>query len=300
MLDVTLLRTFRLLSKNKAMKRAIKILLLASMLLAVAAPVYCDAADVSTNTANAKPVNGIMNGIILDYTNAIAELKPEEQVARFKSGWDGMISEGTRAIELTPDNYQAYAGRAHPELSKGDYEGAIADYTKAIELTTNVLGLAGWFNNRGIAKQAKGDFAGAIADRSKAVELDPNHFAYTNLVYEYTQLGYSKLSKGDLDGAIVDFTKALDLKPDYASAYNKRGSAKRFKGDLDGAIADYTKIIGFKPAKLFYSTAAYYNRGLAKGAKGDLDGEKADLTNALKLNPGFSEAQMRLDELDQK
>jgi hypothetical protein len=46
--------------------------------------------------------------------------------------------------------------------------------------------------------------------------------------------------------------------------------------------------------------AAYYNRGLAKGAKGDLDGEKADLTDALKLNPAFSEAQMRLDELNKK
>jgi tetratricopeptide (TPR) repeat protein len=80
----------------------------------------------------------------------------------------------------------------------------------------------------------------------------------------------------------------------------KRGSAKRFKGDLDGAIEDYTKIIELKPAQTFYYTAAYYNRGLAKGAKDDLDGEKADLTDALKLTPGFSEAQMRLDELHQK
>jgi tetratricopeptide (TPR) repeat protein len=310
-----LLHGIRLLWKNKTMKRIMKILLFEAMLLTIAANACCGAADVSTNTVNEKPV--VMNGVILDSANAKKELTPEEQAARFKSGWDGMISEGTRAIELTPENYLAYSRRAHPELSKGDYEGAIADYTKAIELTTNVLRVAGWFYDRGLAKQAKGDFDGAIADFTKAVELNPNNYAKGCLYYSYSARGYVKLSKGDFDGAIVDFNKAEEIQPDNAgslSSYNKRGSAKRFKGDLDGAIADYTKIIEIKDAadkktdapatsaryRMFYYTAAYYNRGLAKGAKGDLDGEKADLTDALKLNPSFSEAQMRLDELHQK
>ena len=297
------------------MKRAIKFFWIAAMFLAATAITLCDAADVSTSAVNAKP--GVMNGVILDRTNAMMELEPEEQAARFKSGWDGMISEGTRAIELTPENYLAYSRRAHPELSKGDYEGAIADYTKAIELTTNVLRVAGWFYDRGLAKQAKGDFDGAIADFTKAVELNPNNYAKGCLCYPYSARGYVKLSKGDFDGAIVDFNKAIEINPDAVislSSFNKRGSAKRFKLDLDGAIADYTKIIEIKevsdkmtatPAtpvryRIFYYSAAYYNRGLVKEVKGELAGAKADFTDALKLNPGFSEAQMRLDELNKK
>jgi tetratricopeptide (TPR) repeat protein len=260
--------------------------------------------------------------VILDRINAMMELDPEEQAARFKTNWDDYITSCTKAIELMPDDWRVYARRGHPELSKGDYEAAIADYTKVIELSTNV---AGWYYDRGLAKRSKGDFEGAIADMTKANEFDPKHFALYDsyLAITYNNCGYVKLSKGDFDGAIADFNKALEITPDVGtnpdnasslSSYNKRGSAKRFKGDLDGAIADYTKIIELKDAaekmtyspamlarnKTFYYTAAYYNRGLAKEAKGDLDGEKADFMDALKLNPGFSEAQMRLDELNKR
>ena len=302
------------------MKRAIKFLLLAAMLLTIGIPAICGAADVSTNAVNAKP--GIINGVILDLASPGKELSPEEQAARFKTNYDAYITSCTKAIELTPDDWRVYARRGHPELSKGDYEAAIADYTKAIELSTNV---AGWYYDRGLAKRSKGDYEGAIADTTKANEFDPKHFALYDfyLAITYNSCGYVKLSKGDFDGAIADFNKALKITPDVESnpdntsslsSYNKRGGAKRFKGDLDGAIADYTKIIELKNAaekmtyapaisaryKTFYYTAAYYNRGLAKEAKGDLAGAKNDFIDALKLNPDLSEAQTRLDELNKK
>lgn len=309
------------------MKRAIKFLLLAAMLLTIGIPAIAGAAGVSTNTSDAKP--GVMNSVILDLSNPIKELTPDELAAHFDNRWENAVSAGTTAIELKPKDPRAYARRARGNISKHDYEGAIADYTKAIELTTNLIGQSGWFNNRGIAKRAKGDFDGAIADMTKAVELDPDHFSGSDPFFAntYNSCGFLKLSKGDFDGAIADFNKAIEITPaaesspynvsalSALSAYNKRGSAKRFKGDLDGAIADYTKIIELKAAadkwayppadlsargKIFYYTAAYYNRGLVKAGKGDLAGAKADFTAALKLNPGLSEAQMRLDELNQK
>jgi tetratricopeptide (TPR) repeat protein len=301
-------------------KRAIKIFWIAAMFLAATAITFCDAADISSDAANAKP--GVINGVILDRTNAMMELDPEEQATRFKTNWDAYITSCTKAIELTPDDWRVYARRGHPELSKGDYEAAIADYTRAIKLSTNN---SGWYYDRGLAKRSKGDFEGAIADMTKANEFDPKHFALYDsyLAITYNSCGYVKLSKGDFDGAIADFNKALKITPDVESnpdntsslsSYNKRGGAKRFKGDLDGAIADYTKIIELKNAaekmtyapaisaryRMFYYTAAYYNRGLTKAAKGDFDGAKNDFTEALKLNPALSEAQMRLDELNKK
>jgi tetratricopeptide (TPR) repeat protein len=282
-----------------------KFLLLAAMLLTIAAPAFCAAADVSTNTVNAKP--GVMNGVFLGWTNTMTVITPEEQAAHFDNGWEGYISRGTEAIKLNPDDSRAYARRAHAEMSKGDYESAIADYTKAIELAPNITKW-NYFNLRGNAKWRKHDWDGAIADMTKAIELDPNNFTaseYSFLANTYTQAGHVKISKGELDGAIADFTKSLEIKPDDVAAYNMRGGAKLFKGDLDGAIADYNKSIELKPAnpkpvRVLYFAAVYYNRGLAKAAKEDLAGAKADFNDALKLNPDFSDAQMRLDELNKQ
>jgi tetratricopeptide (TPR) repeat protein len=201
------------------MKRTMKILLFAAMLLTVAATAFCDGAYVSTNNTNAKP--GVMNGVILDTANAKTEkdLTPEEQAANFKPGWDAGISEATKRIELDPENVTAYANRGHFKISKRDYDGALEDYTKIIEL--NKTFIDGAYYDRGLAKQAKGDFDGAIADFTKAVELNPNKYAKGYLYYSYSARGYVKLSKGDFDGAIVDFNKALEIQPDYASAYIK-------------------------------------------------------------------------------
>ena len=70
-----------------------------------------------------------------------------------------------------------FVTRAQDKVDLGDYRGAIADYSKAIELNPND---AEAYSSRGVAKHHLEDYRGAIADYSKAIELNPN---YTNAYF---------------------------------------------------------------------------------------------------------------------
>ena len=53
-----------------------------------------------------------------------------------QGNYQGAIADYTRAIEINPQNVDAYYNRGLAEDDSGDYEGAIADYTKAIEINS--------------------------------------------------------------------------------------------------------------------------------------------------------------------
>ncbi len=78
------------------------------------------------------------------------------------------IADYGKAIELKPDDVEAYYNRGFTKQAKGDLDGAIADWTRAIELKPDY---AEAYSNRGVAKRAKGDLDGANADYTRASEL---------------------------------------------------------------------------------------------------------------------------------
>jgi tetratricopeptide (TPR) repeat protein len=88
------------------------------------------------NAGNAAYNKGDLDTAIADYTKAI-ELKPDDAEAYYNRGVaygdkkldDQAIADYTKAIELKPDDVDAVAYRG-----KKLYDQAIADYTKAIEL----------------------------------------------------------------------------------------------------------------------------------------------------------------------
>ena len=80
----------------------------------------------------------------------------------------GAISDYTKAIEINPEDADAYYNRG---LSKGtlkDYTGEISDYTKVIEIDPKYVDA---YNNRSIAKENIGDIKGACLDAQKVVSL---------------------------------------------------------------------------------------------------------------------------------
>lgn len=115
------------------------------------------------------------NGALADYVKAI-QLEPNNydaylgrgKVRRLLKDYNNSIKDYTKAIELNPNNYKGYAGRGSNKFELKDYAGAIDDYTKAIEINHN----DGWvYLDRSNSKKELKDFKGAEQDRKKFDKL---------------------------------------------------------------------------------------------------------------------------------
>jgi tetratricopeptide (TPR) repeat protein len=110
-----------------------------------------------------------------------------------------------KAIELNPDNADAYYKRGDAYAEIGEYGQAIADYSKAIELAP---GHALAYFNRAYASGEIGEYNKAIVDYSKAIELNPSDAqAYYNRGLDYQ-------NKGEVPKAVSDLEKCIELSTD--------------------------------------------------------------------------------------
>ncbi len=82
--------------------------------------------------------------------------------------YDEAIEEYNKAIEMAPEDADAYNNRGFAYVQKGELDQAIADFDKAIELDPE---LAEAYNNRGYAYYLKGEVAKAVSDFEKCIEL---------------------------------------------------------------------------------------------------------------------------------
>jgi len=181
---------------------------------------------------------GVAKGKLGDYKGEIADnIKSKERITELRNSYYTEIRKKmklyTKAIELNPNDAEAYYKRGSAKTSLKDYKGAIEDYNKAIELDPNYA-LA--YYKRGAAKRRLGqkDFKGAIQDFSKAIELNPNYAG------AYYNRGNTKYELKDYKGAIQDFSKAIELNP-HAGAYYNRGIAKIESGQKDNGCLDLSK-----------------------------------------------------------
>ena len=92
--------------------------------------------------------------------------------------YSGPIAFYNSSISLNLGNALLYTNRGAVKVNMGDIKDAISDFTKAIILTPEDYGP---YSNRGIAYSALGDLDKAIKDFDKALELNPNYAnAYNN------------------------------------------------------------------------------------------------------------------------
>jgi len=122
----------------------------------------------------------------------------------------------TKAIELNPNDTDAYYKRASAKGMLHDYKGAIQDFNKAIELNPNY---ADAYYNRGFAKFKLQDYKGVIQDFNKAIELNPPNYAKV-----YYNRGLAKIHLGQKDKGCLDLSKAdemgYDLRMGHSEAYD--------------------------------------------------------------------------------
>lgn len=187
------------------------------------------------------------------------------------------VAEFSRAIQLHPNNAEAFYKRANANYDLKQYEAAIADYTTAINLNPKY---ANAFFNRGLVRYDTNDVRGAIDDFTQALSLLPKDPE----IYYKRGLAYFALQ--DFQAAIRDYTEVIQLEPKLAKAYHSRGLARAAVTDLQGAMGDYTEAIRLEPD----NAVAVYSRGRARFHMGDYRGALADYSEVIRLDPQNEDA----------
>ncbi len=110
----------------------------------------------------------------------------------------------SKAIELDPQDAEAYELRGVVYTNQRRLDRALADYDQAIKLKPDD---AQAWSDRGVNYYLGGDNEKAIRDLSEALRLDPNRpRTYTNRGAAYKKLG-------QLDKAVADDGEAIRLDP---------------------------------------------------------------------------------------
>ena len=186
-------------------------------------------------------------------------------------------SDFNEALELNPEDSEAYDSRGLAYYSQGAHKQAISDYNRALELNPK---FSRAYANRGNAYYLLGDHRRAISDYDEAITISPEY----SLAYYNRGLAYNEL--GDHSRAILDYDQAIKFNPKFSEAYTSRGDAYGAMGNNSHAISDYDRAIELNPE----DSKAHYGRGLVYSSQGDLNRAISDYSQAIKLNPKYSEA----------
>jgi tetratricopeptide (TPR) repeat protein len=184
------------------------------------------------------------------------------------------IAQDNSALQLNPDDVQAFSRRAFAYQMKGDTERAIADYGMVIELDP---GRCDAWIERGRLYHYLGDYDHAIADFSKAIELDPGCGPMAG-AYVHNKRGLAYVHVLAYDRAIADYDKATQIAPGYAWAFGNLGLAYEKKGDLEKAVTAYDSAI-----RVPGNALAYCYRGLALAKQGKNTQAARDLEDCIGL-----------------
>ncbi|WP_419547895.1 tetratricopeptide repeat protein, partial [Microcystis sp.] len=191
--------------------------------------------------------------------------------------YEQAIASYDKALEIKPDDHDAWYGRGFALDDLGRFEDAIASYDRALEIKPDDH--QAWYN-RGIALRNLGRLEQAIASYDRALEIKPDdHDAWNSR-------GIALGNLGRFEKAIASFDQALEIKPDDHQAWYNRGNALGNLGRLEQAIASYDRALEFKPDL----HQAWYNRGIALGNLGRFEQAIASYDRALEFKPDDHDA----------
>ena len=155
-----------------------------------------------------------------------------------KQQYDEAVKAFSTAIEIIPQDYQAYNYRGVARALKGDFDGAMADYNKALKIRPRY---AEAYNNRGFARTQMGDLQQALNDYSRALEINPFFVdAYNNKAWILATAADKRYRNGAQ--AIMLAQKAVELKPSAASL-DTLAAAYAAAGNFESAIDTQKKAV---------------------------------------------------------
>jgi protein O-mannosyl-transferase len=184
--------------------------------------------------------------------------------------FDRAAEDFDKALELKPDDIDAYCSLGMVYLNIGIPDKAIESFDKAIALKPTYF-MA--YNNRGLVFMQTGRLDKALQDYEKAIALNPA----ADQVYYNLGVFYSR--PGLFNKAIENYNKAISINPKYADAYSNGGLSYAIIGQYDKAMDYFDKAISLNQ----FSAVAYSNRAELYRKRGDTVHSLADFQQACSL-----------------
>lgn len=182
------------------------------------------------------------------------------------------ITECTRAVELNPKVFRAYADRAYASFSLGMYENGFADSDKVVEhymVNPHDWSLYPCLKNRLVAYARTGKRVDTTEDRRRV------------MIYEKLDEAGKLREQGRLQEAIDAIDRLLKEDPLSADLWFKRGIVSNNQRKHWQAVADFTRALRFSPD----ATVIYYFRGDCYQQLGMHGQAVEDFTRVIKDNP---------------
>jgi tetratricopeptide (TPR) repeat protein len=129
---------------------------------------------------------------------------------------DAVIESFETAINIDPNNAEAYNGIGTVLNEKGELDAAIDSYKQALKIKPDYADAC---FNMGNALKDKGDLDAAVDSYKQALKIKPDFSA------AYNNIGFTLKDQGKFEEAIEAYRKALTIKPDHAEANCNMGLA---------------------------------------------------------------------------
>ena len=193
----------------------------------------------------------------------------------FESRYDDAVDSYDRAIQLSPDLYEAWFTKASTLMLLQRYDEAANAYQFATQLKPGSY--EAWAG-QGTAWLKAQQYPDAIAALNEAVARKAeDYLTLFNRGYAYAQLDR-------LEAALADYDAALTLKPDFAKAYLQKGHLLQKQGKYAGAIAAYDTVVKRNGKD---SGEGWYGQATCFALQGEMEPALAALENAVAAAPGF-------------
>ncbi|MCZ8126609.1 MAG: tetratricopeptide repeat protein [Microcystis sp. LE19-114.1B] len=190
--------------------------------------------------------------------------------------YEQAIASYDRALEIQPDDHQAWCNRGNALDDLGRFEEAIASFDRALEIKPDDP--EAWYN-RGNALKNLGRLEEAIASYDQALEFKPDD------PEAWVNRGSALGNLGRFEEAIASSDQALEFKPDDHKAWNNRGIALGNLGRFEQAIASYDHAIKINSNY----ASAYYNKACCYGLQNNVELAIENLQSAINLDVEYQD-----------
>lgn len=192
-----------------------------------------------------------------------------------------------RAYQANSDDTRVMNNLGLSYIDLKDWVAAVAILKQATDRTGDDPSL---WHNFGLAQMGLGNEEGALGSFRRAVETDPGD-ARGWASAATIQLADYYYGKQDYPAVLAEAEKIIRWRPNLADGWTYQGLAKRATGDLNGARKSFEEARRLNPA----SATVHNNLGGAYFDLRLLAEAEASYEQALRIDPGFTEAQKNLN-----